>query len=102
MKEITQPSEPIYCAHHDADDTKQVCMHLAGHDPDTNYHQWFTGKGKEYILICELCATDIQAGSLRLCCYTFASVATRSWKKRDAGKELLVGQKYWYALLLSP
>jgi hypothetical protein len=77
MKEIIRPSEPIDCAHHDAHNTKPVCMHLAGHDPDTNYHQWFTGKGKESILICEFCAIDVQAGKpspplLHICerCYT--------------------------------
>ncbi|HEY5002714.1 MAG TPA: hypothetical protein VII61_06150, partial [Ktedonobacteraceae bacterium] len=64
--QLALPHEPILCVHHDAQETRLVCQHLAGQNPESSYSQWFTGNGQHYDLICQQCTTNVKAGETSL------------------------------------
>jgi hypothetical protein len=55
-------------------------MHLAGQTPERSYYQWFTGIGKQYFLVCEVCAANRQSGAAM---NEFRQICWRCFKELD-------------------
>lgn len=55
--------QPISCAHKNAHETRDICVHLLAIEPSAvDYHRWFTGQGYESYLICEKCHAQLTDG----------------------------------------
>jgi hypothetical protein len=90
-KDIARPDELIYCVHQNAQQTRLVCAHLAGQDPEEAYYRWFTGQGLNFHLVCAPCCKLLKEGAadvqLRQICWRCSDEL-----QGEGGWEGIVGQ----------
>ena len=60
------------CRHRAAADLRRACVHLldADHETDVEFNKQFTGRGREYDLLCALCTLepDVAGPHMRRVC----------------------------------
>lgn len=88
----TASEEPVFCLHPDAQETALVCAHLAGRDPDSTYHRWFTGEASRSHLICQACSKEISQGGISV---PLCRICWRCYKELEA-------EGYWDGIAGSP
>lgn len=77
----TASGTPVLCLHPDAQETALVCVHLAGRDPDSTYHRWFTGEASQSHLICQACANQLKEGTPTV---ALSQICWRCYKELEA------------------